>query len=183
MDFMIDLETLGQSPGCVVLSLGVVPFGPRVSAPGRDTGLYLKLHVKKQHEIGMTEDQDTVEWWSKQGDAAQDVLRASVLDVEPDDACEKLNRFLSERCQQSKIRMWANGADFDLPIIIALYKAVDLKPAWRYYNHRCYRTLKALAPMMCQTAGFDGVPHHALDDAVHQARNANEMLRFFASKE
>jgi len=65
--------------------------------------------------------------------------------------------------------VWGNGADFDLPILAAAYKAAGGPPPWKPYNGRCYRTLKNLAPSI--KLERQGTHHQALDDAVCQAKH------------
>jgi hypothetical protein len=69
-DVMIDLETLGRRPGCVVLSIGAVEFGP--AGLGRE--FYIVLDIFGQKSLGLHEDPDTLAWWEAQSIEARQVL-------------------------------------------------------------------------------------------------------------
>jgi hypothetical protein len=65
----------------------------------------------------------------------------------------------------SAVEIYGNGANFDLPILTAAYRACGLPIPWKYYNERCYRTIKSLYPSV--EAPKNG--HNALEDARNQA--------------
>ena len=68
---MIDLETLGTKPDCVVLTLGAIKFNPyKQTEP--DKGLYIRLNVDEQTKMGRSVDDGTLEWWGKQDKAIRD---------------------------------------------------------------------------------------------------------------
>ena len=62
---MIDIETLGVDPGCVVLTIGGIKFNPYSNAEPHD-GLYIRCNVDEQTELGRTVDENTLAWWNKQ---------------------------------------------------------------------------------------------------------------------
>ena len=68
---MIDLETLGTKPDCVVLTLGAIKFNPYTQTEP-DKGLYIRLDVDEQTKMGPSVDDGTLEWWGKQDKAIRD---------------------------------------------------------------------------------------------------------------
>ena len=69
MDVMIDIESLGTSPDCTILSIGVVLFDPK--GMGITSKLELKPNVEEQTEIYKRSiDEGTLLWWSKQSPEA-----------------------------------------------------------------------------------------------------------------
>ena len=52
---MIDLETLGTKPDCVVLTLGAIKFNPYTQTEP-DKGLYIRLDVDEQTKMGRSVD-------------------------------------------------------------------------------------------------------------------------------
>lgn len=74
------------------------------------------------------------------------------------------------------MRIWSHGPQFDVSILAAAYKAVDLPVPWHYRAPRDTRTCFDLAGIsdhsewLKQHPGPLGIPHHALDDAICQAR-------------
>jgi hypothetical protein len=73
------------------------------------------------------------------------------------------------------ILLWGNGAAFDNVILASAYRALRLTPPWKFYNDRCYRTMKAAYSdvKMPRT----GTHHNALDDAISQANHLIEIWK------
>lgn len=168
-DVMVDLETLGRRPGCAVLSIGAVEFGPQ----GLGRELYIVVDRNDQKRLGLHEDKETLEWWSRQSEEAKQILH----EVEHDgsdllEALTELTLFLGF-IGSKRVKIWGNGADFDNAILSCLYGAIDETPPWDFWNNRCYRTLKNLVggPKLVR----EGTYHNALDDAKTQARHAIEL--------
>ena len=61
---MVDLETLATSPDAVILTIGAVTFDP--ASNKIFDKLYYRVDVESCDRLGMTVNDDTVEWWSKQ---------------------------------------------------------------------------------------------------------------------
>lgn len=74
------------------------------------------------------------------------------------------------------IRLWCHGPAFDPPIIEAAFRALGLPVPWHYRSPRDTRTIFDAAGIedhsawLAQHPGPLGIPHHALDDAICQAR-------------
>lgn len=167
-DVMIDLETLGQTPGCVILSIGGVFFGPK----GLGNEFYIVVNTDDSKKAGLFTEPSTIEWWEKQDPKAREVLKeaASKKDSVPlKVALDKLSDFI--RTGGGNVRIHGNGANFDEPILaVAYFKALRDSP-WKFYNSRCHRTNKAKGPRGLEPKR-EGTFHNALDDAKHQARHA-----------
>lgn len=161
MDVMLDIETLGTEPGCVVLSIGAVEFNDVTL--GRE--FYVNIDKWSCRDHGLTVDKETKEWWQRRSDEAQHVLEGG---VELDEALEKFTAWYDGGA------VWANAPSFDCMILRSAYDAIDMEEPWEYYDQRCYRTLTNVHPM---TAHHDGRKHHALDDAKHQAKVASKILK------
>ena len=173
-DVMIDLETLGTDPGCVVLSIGAVVFGPS----GTGAEFHRVLSVDQQVKAGMRIDPDTHIWWEQQSDDAKKTLL---------EAHAKEDRLIYDLIDFSvwvestvglgrRANIWGNGAEFDNSILGALYKKMGLKKPWAYGESRCYRTLKNLRQIDLPTRPEGNVFHNALDDARLQAQHAVALL-------
>lgn len=173
---MLDLETLGTSPGSVILSIGAVEFD---MAEGLGREFYTVINQMSCLQNGLVTDSNTLAWWAQQSKEARQVLEDSrTSDIKLPDAMHLFNAFL-ERCgDRTQIRVWGNGADFDNTLMIAAYKATAIKCGWKYHNNRCYRTLK-------ETIGLpqskrEGTHHNALADAKHQATHALKIQKFLS---
>lgn len=175
-DVMVDLETLGNTPGSAILSIGAVAFDPETGEID-DPGLYTVINVNSCVVAGLRFDQDTLDWWAQQSDEARKVLKMAWSQggsMRLTDALHSFSRYV-DRFGGSGARVWGNGADFDNAMLSAAYKAAGIAPGWKFWNSRCFRTLKNLYPKV--TFERVGTHHNALDDAKTQAVHA---LRIFA---
>lgn len=166
---VVDLETLGAVPGCVILSVGAVFF----DETGLGAEFYKVINKRSCEEAGLLVNQDTVDWWNKQSMDATQVLRDAETSVDTlASVLEEFNAFIK---QDTGVKVWGNGADFDNPILAKAYEAVGVKQGWLPYNGRCYRTLKNIAPGPKLVRV--GTYHNALDDAKSQALHAIELFK------
>lgn len=178
---MVDLETLGSTPGCVILSIGAVAFS--AEPPYLDEGFYIVVNTEDCMAHYLSQEPDTVAWWDRQSEEARQVVgqaRDTKTSVPLRLALEKFNEYLGNNPRQTAL--WGNGSDFDNAILAVAYRMVAVesgdptfKPAWDHWNNRCYRTLKNLVrgPKLERV----GTYHNALDDARSQALHAVELLR------
>lgn len=169
---MVDLETAGNKPGCVILSIGAVAFDPTTKTLGEK--FYRVINRESCKRLGMHEDAGTMAWWSRQSAEARKVMQEADS-ARSTDVSAALDEFAAYvKRQGSDVRVWGCGSDFDNAILAHAYSAAKRSLPWRYYNNRCYRTLKNLAPWI--TVERSGTHHNALDDAVSQAEHAIRML-------
>lgn len=168
---MIDLETLGTDPDCIVISLGAVEFDPDTGVQGRE--YYRVLSTKKQELLGRTKTQSTLNWWNKfKGTEAGEVLVTSECCA--DSFYEALSDF--REWFPSNGKPWGNGANFDISILNHAYKQIGVNPPWRFWNIRDVRTVVDMASLfMEKPKEVAGIAHNALDDAKHQAKYVSEM--------
>lgn len=173
MDVMLDLETLGTSPGSIILSIGAVEFDPTTGLLGKE--FYRVINSGSSEILGLTADASTLKWWEGQTKEARTVLtEAKEAGTVLQSVLIDFNEFLSACGFLGGIRVWGNGSDFDNVLLIAAYKAAGLKPAWKYSNSRCFRTLKNLIPSVADNRVV--VEHNALADARAQAEHAMALL-------
>jgi hypothetical protein len=180
-DVMVDTETYGTAPGSIILSIGAIGFDPETGELG--SRFYKVFSMEDSKRIGMTEDPETVAWWGRQSVEARKVIseaRASNNTVEA-----VLTRFREwfQKNYSGNGRIWGCGANFDEPLITAAYAKVNAKldeskriiPPYRFWNSRCYRTLKEEWPMV-KLGERTGTYHNALGDAETQAVHALQIM-------
>lgn len=162
-DIMLDIETLGTQPGCIVLSIGAVEF---------DNALILRtfhafIDPRDSAEYGLHIDAGTVMWWLGQSKEAQD----AIVKMPPNPLIGSLKAF-SEAFEWGDKRVWCNGAAFDFPILAGIFKAAGLPIPWKYYNEMDLRTIKGLLGVTKWKAiqVKPALAHSALEDAVAQAK-------------
>lgn len=163
---MIDLETLGTTPGSVILSIGAVAFDPVTLELG--TKYYSIISTKSCLAHDLWVEEATAKWWDEQSAEAQKVLFEAQDGPDIVTVLEGFTEYLNVVGDPKTIRMWGNGSDFDNALLACAYTAIEKPLPWQFYNNRCYRTIKGLAPAIKINLG-DGVHHNALDDAKAQA--------------
>jgi hypothetical protein len=164
---MIDLETLGTRPGSAVLAIGAVFF----DANGLGYEFYKRVTLESCLKAGLKMDASTVLWWMGQEDAARrELYDKELMRNDLREAMGAFSDFLLV-CDPDDLKVWGNGSDFDIVLMLDCYEAVGLQAPWKFYNHRCYRTLKSLAPHSSANRAR-GVHHNGLDDAKSQALHA-----------
>lgn len=158
---MLDLETLGTRPGCVILTLGAVKFDPySLKEPG--PGIYFRVDVDEQTALGREVQEDTLNWWIGQADDIREEALGENDRVSLDTLYRDLNRFLV-----GANNIWAQGPLFDFAILENLYRQMGWPTPWQYWQIRDSRTLFGVHgdPRVKGKAGL----HNALEDCVSQA--------------
>jgi hypothetical protein len=162
---MIDLETLGQSANAAIVSIGAVEIIDN-TLTGRE--FYRVIDLNSCLRAGLAIEADTLRWWMRQSDAA----RAVFSDDNSDGIVVTLKEFA--HWLPSDALIWGNGSDFDNAILANAYRACALDVPWKFWNNRCYRTLKNQYPDIKLTR--TGTHHNALDDARTQAGHLIDIL-------
>lgn len=163
---MLDIETLGTRPGCVIASIGACTFDPETGAVARQT-FYDVIDIPDAVAAGLVIEPGTVLWWMRQDDVSRAEItrqggRSTLID-----ALSSFSAWFSEVGATESTQVWANGASFDFPILEAGYRAAGLTAPWAYWQQRCFRTARKLLPVF--ETRMQGTKHNALDDAKHQA--------------
>ena len=162
---MLDLETLGTRPGDAILSIGAVKFSP---SQGISATFYRTISGESCKEIGLRATKATLEWWAKQDEKVRKeafkgewhikkVLEDFTIWLHPDSI------------------LYGNGANFDNALLGAAYRAAGLDVPWKFWNDRCFRTLKNM--FMKHRVERTGAEHHALEDAKYQALQLIQMVK------
>ena len=166
---MLDIETLATSPDSVILTFGAIKFDPFDSSKEMREGLYFRINVDEQIELGRNVDQGTVDWWGTQNEEVREEALGENDRISLDDFTRQLNKFVV-----GVNRIWAQGPVFDIVILENLYRQIGKPCPWQYYLIRDSRTLlKAL--------GDDREPgvmlHNALADCVSQAEAVQSAVK------
>lgn len=177
-DVMVDLETMSTRADAAIVSIGACWFNAQTGDVGEP--MHLPVALNSSRMCGGHIDGDTVRWWLQQSDAARAAIAAATDAQTLPSALQALTLYLHSVADQGTVRLWGNGADFDLPILASAYQQIGIKQPWAYYNGRCMRTLRKLLPHV-QAPQFEGTEHNAAHDARHQARHAIALLRAIAA--
>jgi inhibitor of KinA sporulation pathway (predicted exonuclease) len=165
LELMVDLETLGTSSDCVVVSIGACIFDLKTNQV--ISTFYSPLTLQDQLDKGRKIDADTLAWWMKQSDDARRVFQDGAVMTS-----EGLNTFAnwiaSNIPDKKRVRAWGNGSNFDISIMEHLYKDYEQPVPWEYYNVMDLRTFRRFVANNAKVEK-SGVDHNALDDALSQA--------------
>lgn len=163
MHIMIDIETLGTTPDCVVLSFGAVKFDPYTSVDPYDK-VHFKVDVESQTLAGRTICDNTLEWWSKQSVEIQEDAFNSADRLPVEDFLKKISKY----CVAAD-GLWAHGLNFDVGILENLFRQYKTPVPWDFRKLRDTRTLFDL----CKTDPRTNIrknAHNAAEDAYWQAK-------------
>lgn len=163
---MLDLESLGNKPGSVIVAIGAVKF----DETGILDSFYERVDAQSCVAAGLKMDVSTVLWWMQQEEVAR--LEITKPGVHLNVALSLFSKWYGDN---ASVEVWGNGATFDNVLLNDAYNAVQLERPWSYRADRCYRTVKALRPDI--PAPKVGTLHNALDDAKLQALHLIEILK------
>lgn len=173
---MFDLETLGTKPGCVVLSIGAVQFDNAGNITGQ---FHAHIDPVSAVEAGLKIEPETVMWWLDQEKKAQEAL----LQADKHPLADAVNAFI-DTFEWRDMKVWANGASFDFPILTAAIEAVGLKAPWAYYNEMDYRTMRNIIGKdeLRLLRVLPEIAHDALCDARAQVQTLSNIFRHIENK-
>lgn len=162
---MVDLETMSTKPNAAIVAIGATKFGKDglVGEP-----FYRIVDLESSKAAGLVVDDGTAKWWSEQSAEARSIF----TDPDARELKEALQDFTA--WAGKAMLLWGNGSDFDNVILQSSYEAVKLPVPWRFWDNRCYRTMKAMYPGIALTR--EGVYHNAKDDAITQALHLVEII-------
>ena len=161
MNGMIDLETLDKKPTSVIVSVGICAF----DIDGIHDKKYFILDCEEQMEKGRTISFDTLEWWFRQSKEVTDAAFNQPDKLPIKKFLEQLGYF----CAKNNIKkMYAQGTDFDLPMIRDLHDQYNHELPYDYWLARDTRTVYEF--MKSEKPPRTGVHHNAMDDAIYQAQ-------------
>lgn len=173
---MVDMETLATTADAVILSIGAVKFDLD-SDQIDDDGFYASISVESNLLKGRRISEDTLIWWMGQPSAAQAVFS------EPKSTLETGLIEFSDWLGDDDKHIWANGSDFDTPMLAHAFTQHGMEVPWKFWRNRCFRTYKTLPHAAQVKFVADGVKHNALSDALNQARHAQLIQRVVSGRE
>lgn len=164
-DVMVDLETMGTSSDAAIIAIGAIEFDAVLGHLGER--FYQVVDLQSSVDLGGVIEPSTVMWWLGQSDEARAAVRTGGAHIAV--ALMSFTNWLSERAPCAEVRIWGNGANFDNVVLANAYRRAQHQLPWRFWNDRCYRTMKALRPDI--KLERSGTHHNALDDAISQAQH------------
>ncbi|KAB0549775.1 3'-5' exoribonuclease [Pseudomonas argentinensis] len=165
--YVLDLETLGKGPNAAIATIGCV----RIENGVIGDGLYIRVDVDSAIGFGGETDASTIDFWLRQSEEAQREIHHGFNRVKINNALIQLADFIDRPAAiYGETYVWGNGATFDNVIISTAFQRAHVPRPWPYWNDRDLRTIVQLYPEAKKSVPFVGLKHHALDDAMHEAR-------------
>lgn len=165
LELMIDIETLGTAPGCVITEIAAVVF---CTETGRIADrIELLVDRASCERLGMFTDPATLQWMQEKGITQRDGVRFGI-----DSALGMLRHFVNYHRPKS---LWCWGASFDFPILEEAFARCGMAVPWKYWQQRCARTIHR----ECTGGAYmrPAAAHTALDDCFAQVSDLVGALR------
>lgn len=170
---MVDIESMGEKPDAPIVSIGAVFFDPSSGQTG--PVFYKVISLESAMEWGGVPDASTILFWLKETSEARSEI---VMDhaIPLDDALLQFKDFIAENAANGKdtVQVWGNGATFDNVLLENSYARTGITCPWKFWNNRDVRTVVELGKAVgCEPRyeiPFDGEPHKAISDALHQVK-------------
>ncbi|CZX80353.1 3'-5' exoribonuclease domain-containing protein [Enterobacter hormaechei] len=170
---MVDVESLGEKPDAPIVSIGAVFFNPASGQTGPE--FYKVISLESSMEWGGVPDASTILFWLR---ATPEARSEIVMDhaIPLDDALLQFKDFIAENAANGKdtVQVWGNGATFDNVLLENSYARTGITCPWKFWNNRDVRTVVELGKAVgCEPRyeiPFDGEPHKAISDALHQVK-------------
>ncbi|QBX32703.1 exonuclease A [Aeromonas phage Asfd_1] len=191
-DFVIDFETMGNAPEGAVVDLAVLVFehDPHNLPTFEELvkrGKRYKFNLAAQKGVRAF-DQNTIDWWKKQDEAARKNLKPTDADINCLEFYDDFMKFLADQGFSKKTGQgWCRGQSFDFGILVDLIRQI-FKTRDTFYHEPCFfwqqRDVRTAveATLMVRDMTVCPMPAGALDgfvahDAVHDcAKAALELL-------
>ncbi len=183
IDIIIDLETLGTRPGCVILEIGACAIDPRSGEITANFSRRLDEVFTRQDEALTMDANNTINWWHgpETVKTYYTLVRRGLPGMFPRTPrdphcplCEFAAWFseVTSKHDPKEVRIWANGPSFDIAILQSAYDRYEVQRPWICWQERCVRTALEMANYERGIIGWieRGPRHRALNDARHEAR-------------
>lgn len=168
-DLMLDLETLGQGTGSVIISIAAVPF----FKSGENYNQYRQcfhqnIAIQSCLDVGLKIDPATLHWWIQKSSLFIKLQENTAMLHE---GLMELELFIKTHCTE-EVRVWGRGPSFDNAILRDAYSRFNMELPWLFYKERCVRTyLCGYEDLLKKHLPFEGNVHDPVDDAIHQIKS------------
>jgi len=160
---MIDIETLGTKPGCVVLAVAAVEFDAFVHLLSYTAVIDIGSCLRRLLLV----DPITLEWWTQQDFTLQEDMFSGMASLEG--TLAQFNDFFGASGKDAIV--WCKGMNFDFPILHEAYSRVHLPIPWHYRNIRDSRTITAVSGLKFEkSAGA----HNPYNDCLAQIKDLQQ---------
>lgn len=172
---VVDIETLGVSPGCGIWDIGavvVVPAEPSTTDPDR-FGM-----TADPSTTGLDIDSATVSWQMFKNKNNYELAKLSA-NTESGILIEFLNwlNVIRQEYPGKKVTFWSQG-HFDFPILEAAFKAYGWQVPWKFWECMDLRTVEY---WYGKKLPKDSDSHSAIVDAVRESEMLINLMKFIGN--
>lgn len=146
----LDLETLGTTPGSVILQIGAQAFTASESILGIQTMCDIYIDSLISYSAGFHKSPDTVDWWNNQNPETRRCVFSGT--TAPYQALMEFNTYMKGLGDKRSVYLWGNSNRFDCGLLEAYYRHYGQEIPWDFRNERDFRTLTALYPHLYASA-------------------------------
>ena len=175
---MIDLETLDTHPTAAMIAIGIVI---KKESDLQDCRMW---NVDPDLVQGTT-NPETLKWWKNQDPRVfQEVWKGNQTQKEVIQSVQSyLKSTLEKHVEEhprSSVRLYADPAAFDFPILRHQFKLAGIEPPWSWRDERCLRTMKKELEDdgMWIPSFANEYAHHPVYDCLEQFRELEHILEF-----
>lgn len=165
---MLDLETLGQSPGNIIFEIAAVQFDLTTGLIGNK----ITISINKNDSLlnGFTEDIDTINWWKQQSVEAQEQLNIKTNNGDTVlNSLLKFTLFIKENFNNKDFNIFGRGPSFDCSLLKIYYEKMKLELPWNFRRELCVRTYEFLRPEIKKSITPVGTEAHTgIQDCLNQ---------------
>ena len=122
---MIDLETLSTNPNATILTVGGVKFDPYTTVEPAQ-GMYFRVDVDSQTEMGRDVMQDTLDWWGKQDPEIMDEALGDKDRISLEAMIKTINK-----CKHEQASSLSHGNLHERVVDTFLGLLLCSRPCWR----------------------------------------------------
>lgn len=187
LDLMLDLETLGTKPDCVVLSVAIRSFSlAQECVPVEDVHFCKHIDALSSLFCGREIDQKTLEWWraDDRKDARQDIVDGQLHAEHFTEVMITVYGMLRRLTERYDLRIWGRGVNtFDASILdscmrLACERAgVKYDCPWKFWQLVDLRSVDFFARECGVPKSDELTPHDAMSDVEKQIRDICRMYK------
>ncbi|MEN9531946.1 MAG: hypothetical protein RIQ83_1170 [Pseudomonadota bacterium] len=179
---VVDIETLGKGTDAVIGSIGVVIVD--VAQLQVVDEFYCRVDLAQ----GRQRDDDTLAFWERQkveSPAAWEEMFGNAGRLFLVDALQALSTFLSRYFSKvAAVELMGNGSEFDNVLLADAYRQWGVEQPWWFRGNQSLRTVVWMGRQLLgidpkYQLPFEGVRHHALHDARHEAAYLLDIMASF----
>ncbi len=179
LNIVLDIETLGNFPGAVVIEIGAAAFvskhGSTCLWPEEQMWTFSRaVNRKASQKLGFRTADDNWIWWKRN---FRRTLQAILSDGEskpqtchPRHVLNDFNAWIKQLPRCNRTIFWGNGPEYDMSILQPYFDVLSVPLPWTYTQLASLRSLQALCPDFAAPDIVNEMPHRAVSDAIREAK-------------